>query len=127
MPRFYRPSAADVAMLTIYLIRAYDQEKGKTTTRARLSEQTLRVMGSRINLRAAFKDEWIEELAALGWSAFPVGDHFGIIRTETTEGWVRIGSKRIRDQLQRIHRGDVGALAEIEKAIETPAEPDDDE
>lgn len=127
MPRHYRLSAAEVAILTLFLIKEYYREKEKPGTRARVSQQTLRIIAARKRLRSAFIDEWTDELAALGWSAFPVGDNFAIIRSEATEGWPRIGSKRIRDTLLRVHRGEAGALAEVEEAIEEPTEQADDE
>ena len=120
-----RLSAAEVAMLTIFLVVAYDQEKSKTTTRARISGTTLRVISDRQRLRGAFIDEWVDELAGLGWSTFPVGDHFAIILTKTVEGWVRISSKRIRSTLRRISLGDDTALPEVAKAVIINSPPEE--
>ena len=127
MPSNYRVTAADAATLTVHLVQEFDREKTKTSTRVRISQATLRAIANRVRLRGAFVDEWIDELDNVGWSAFPVGDHFGIIRTETTEGWVRIGSKRIRETLKFIHAGKPGVLAKIEaQIVAPPAEADDD-
>jgi hypothetical protein len=124
-----RREAAEVAMLTIFLVVAYDQEKSKTTTRARISQATLRVISERKRLHGSFIDEWMDELADLGWSAFPVGDHFAIIRTDTVDGWVRISTKRIRSILTRISIGDDAALEEVAKAVipKVPPEEIDEE
>jgi hypothetical protein len=118
MPRQYRLTACEAATVTTYLIRRYDLEKDKTTSRARISQQTLRIMAGRYLLRSAFVDDWTDELATVGWSVFPVGDHFGLIQTEATEGWPRIGSKRIKDELRDIHAGDTEHLAEIVKTMQ---------
>ena len=112
-----RLSAAEVAMLTIFLVTEYDNEKGKKTTRTRISQTTLRVISDRQRLRASLIEDWIDELSNLGWSAFPVGDNFAIIQTEAVEGWVRISAKRIRPTLRRISLGDGDALKEVAKAV----------
>jgi hypothetical protein len=118
-------SATEVAMLTIFLIVAYNQEKSKTTTRVRISQATLRVISERKRLRGSFVEEWIDELADFGWSAFRVGDHFALILTETVEGWVRIGTKRIRSTLLRISIGDDEALAEVARVVVPKAPPEE--
>ncbi len=124
-----RRPPAEVAILTVYLVIAYDQEKQKTTTRARISQATLRIISERKRLHAAFIDEWIDELADLGWSVFQVGDHFALIQTEAVDGWVRISTKRIRPILQRLSIGDETALPEVAALVlrRAPQEETDEE
>jgi hypothetical protein len=122
MPKPYRLSAYEAAILTIYLIQTYSQEKGRNASRARLSQSTLRRLADRERLRSAFIDEWIDELAALGWSAFPVGDKFAIVETATTDGWPRIATNRIRDELDRIHGGETRLIDEISEKVVRPEE-----
>jgi len=124
MPMKYQPNAMQCAMLTVLLVTEYEKEKEKTTTRARISHITLRTISARTRLRASFLDEWIDALAELGWSAFPVGDHFAIIKTDTTEKWVRIASKRIRPTLKRVYSGDTAVFDELEMLGEAMEEPD---
>lgn len=112
-----RRTPAEAAILTVFTISEYDQEKSKTTTRARIQQATLRILADRQRLRAAFVEDWIDELANLGWSTFPVGDGFGVIKTEAVSGWVRIGSKRIRPTLDRIRLGDESAFDDVMKAV----------
>ena len=123
----YRQSAAEAAILAIFLIREFDREKAKMTTRARISESTLRIIANRRRLSGAFVDDWTDELAILGWSAFPVGDRFGMIRNDTADCWPRIASKRIQPVLQDLRRGDRTMWSRIEAVVEDEtAEPDDE-
>ena len=120
-----RRSAAEVAMLTIFLVITYDKEKSKTTTRFRVSPSTLRIISERKRLHSAFIEDWIDELAEFGWSAFQVGDHFAIIHTEAVNGWVRISSKRIRSTLTLMSLDSGEAIAEVAKAVIPKAPPDE--
>jgi hypothetical protein len=120
-----RRSTDEVAMLTIFLIIAYDQEKSKTTTRARISQATLRIISERKRLHHGFIDDWIDAMADFGWSVFPVADHFAVIQTDTVDGWVRIGTKRIRPMLQRLSIGDDTALEEVARAVVRRAPPEE--
>jgi len=127
MPKPYRLSAYEAAILTIYLIQAYGQEKGRNATRARISQATLRRLADRERLRSAFIDEWVDELAALGWSAFPVGDNFAIVESASTDGWPRIATSRIREELQKIHDGDTEEFERIADEVAAEAEDATDE
>lgn len=127
MRKKYQPTPAETATLVVHLVTEYAREKGKATTRARISQQTLRLISSRTQLRHRFKEDWSEALELIGWLSIPVGDNFAIIQTDTTDGWPRLGSKRIAETLKRVHRGDVSVIAEIEEALEDPAEGADDD
>ncbi|MGU3557954.1 hypothetical protein [Methylobacterium radiotolerans] len=127
MRKKYQPTPSETATLVVHLISEYAREKAKATTRARISQQTLRLISSRTHLRSRFKDDWAEAMELIGWLSIPVGDNFAIIKTDTTDGWPRIGSKRIAEVLKRVHRGDVGIIAEIEEGLEDPIESADDD
>jgi hypothetical protein len=124
----YRPTAAEVAILVVFLMWSYDREKGRDTSRARISAKTLRTVSIRTKLREAFLDEFFDEMGTLGWTAFPVGDNFGLIRTETIDGWPRIGSSRVRPILDRVRAGDIEVFEQIESeiGIGSSIEPDDE-
>lgn len=123
----YHPTPAEVAILTVHLIAAYDDEKDKRTTRARISSRTLRRMSVRAHLREAFLNDWTDEVAELGWAVFPVGDNFALIHTDTIESWTRIGSQRVRPLLQRVRAGDDGVFAELLANREADEESADDD
>ncbi len=109
----YRPTPTEVAMLTVFMVLDYARERGKSTTRGRISPMTLRALSLRQTLRRKFVKDWMAELGEIGWTAFSVGDGWAIIKTDTIEGWARFGSKRIRSTLQRIKNGDDAALREV--------------
>ena len=47
-----------------------------------------------------------EFLLAAGWALFCVGPtHYAIIKLESVQGWSRISSKRIADELKLVPRG----------------------
>ncbi len=123
----YRPTPPETALLTAHLIAAYDQEKAKTTTRARISARTLRRISSRGHLRDVFLNDWTDELAELGWAVFPVGDHFALIQVATIEAWTRIGSQRLRPLLQRVRAGDNSVFEQLHADLAPEDQAIDDE
>jgi len=127
MAKRYRPTPAETATLTVFLIQDYSADRGKATTRIRLSANTLRSLSNRVTLRHVFVDDWIEELEVLGWLSVKYADCFALIETKSIEGWGRVSSKRIKNILKRVHSGDKSALVEIEQAVEQPIEEIDDE
>jgi hypothetical protein len=52
-----------------------------------------------------------------GWIAFPHQEEFGLIRVSAVSGWVRIGTKRISDELRRLRRGDPSVLTKIRDTL----------
>ena len=46
-----------------------------------------------------------EFLLKAGWALFWAGSSYAIIRISSVEGWQRISSKRIEEDLRRIARG----------------------
>lgn len=122
----YRPTAAEAALLVVYLQDAYDAEKGRQTTRFRVSSETLRRVCGRHALRGSFVEDFENEIADLGWSPFWVGNNLALIRTDTIDGWPRIASKRIAGTLRRVEKGDPQAIAEIEAKLERISPKEDD-
>ena len=96
-----RPNTFETAALILILAELYDTEKKRTSSRFRLSRQTLRRIASRSRLEDGFIAEVAEELESLGWSTFPVGDNFAFIKTNVIDDWPRIATKG-REQFQRI-------------------------
>jgi len=123
----YRPTPAETATLTAFLIQDFATDRGKATTRIRLSSNTLRALGNRGTLRNVFVDDWMEELDALGWMSLRYRDGFALIEAKSIDGWGRVSSKRIRAVLRRVHAGDKNALVEITRAVEPPPEEIEDE
>jgi hypothetical protein len=119
----------EAALMTIFLVHRYELEKGKEVTRFRLSRNSVRLLGLRANLRDAFAEEWRDALAEWGWVAFPRGEEFGLVRSPVMDGWVRLGTKRIRDERKKLRDGDSEVLARVKKeltAAQTSVDEDDD-
>jgi len=127
MRNCYRPNAGEVAKLTIYLVANYDKEKGKNTSRFRISAKTLRRMSGRAVLRDAFIEEWEDALNCLKWSVLRVGDYFGLIRTDTIQDWFRISSLRIKPVIERVCEEDRDIWDKIGAEIDPADAGDDDE
>lgn len=128
-----RLTAEEAALLTAYLIHLYETEKSKEVSRFRLSRDSVRRLGLRSNLREAFTAEWAEAMASdWGWIAFPHREEFGLIRISSVSGWVRIGTKRLSEDLGRLkrglRRGDRSVLDKIRDILnELPIEDEDGE
>jgi len=87
----------------------------------------MRWLGLRANLKDAFVADWIEELDAVwNWIAFPHGEEFGLVHTSAVSGWVRIGTKRVAEDRQKLKRGDRSVLLKMREALE-PVQTDEDQ
>ena len=118
-PASSRLTVAETALFTAYLIHLYSLEKGKEVTRVRLSRDSVRWLSIRANLKEAFIEDWIEELASeWGWIAFPHGEEFGLVDASVVPGWVIIGTKRIVEDRQKLRRGDLSPLAKMRDALQ---------
>jgi hypothetical protein len=113
----FRPTAFQSALLLLRLCQAWDQEKEKTkardrekkkdgTTRFRVSELTLKRICCRPRLHPEFLIEMQDRLLRAGWVFFFADRSYGVIKLEAVESWTRLGSKRIRDQLDTVAKGD---------------------
>jgi hypothetical protein len=75
-------------------------------SRARISQSTLRSLCGRSQITNDLLLEIQEFLLAGGWCLFCVGPtHYGLIKKKAVEGWARISSGRIRDELSAVSRG----------------------
>jgi len=107
-----RPTEWQVALLILRLVQARETEfrkKGleRNVSRARISQNTIRRMCGRSQISNAFLSEVQEYLLAAGWALFCIGPtYYAIIKLESVQGWGRISSKRIADDLNEVKRGD---------------------
>jgi hypothetical protein len=109
--RPHLPTEWQCALLICLLIRAREEEfekKGleRKVSRARISQNTIRRLCGRSQIANDFLLEVQEFLLAAGWALFCVGPtHYAIIKLESVQGWSRISSKRIADELKLVPRG----------------------
>jgi hypothetical protein len=116
-----KPEPYQVALLLLSLVA--EREKvlkaaGKETavSRFRLSEATFRRLAKRNRIPPDFFADVQEWLFDAGWSLFFTGSsYYAMIKTDAVDGWVRLGSKRIDDQLAAVERGtfDFDSLAHL--------------
>lgn len=118
-------SPKEAALLVLFLIKSYDDEKERTTTRARISTKTLRRISFRARLRDSFIDDWTDALAELGWGAFQFDDHFALVQLSSVDGWPRIAATRLKDTLQRLKSYKADVFSEILDTLGESEEIDD--
>jgi hypothetical protein len=112
--RYHQPSARECALLVLRLLQAREEElKDRELSRARISPSTLRTLCGRSQISNDLLLGIQEFLLVGGWCLFCAGPtHFGLIRRSAVEGWARISSGRIRNELTDVSRGqyDFGQL-----------------
>lgn len=99
----YKPDPQECAILLLLLVRAKESERG--ATRFRLGELTLKRLWGRHRLSDEFLHEVEEWLFRAGWALFYAGKTFAIVSTKTVEGWPRVSSKRLADELKEVAQG----------------------
>jgi hypothetical protein len=124
-PRASRPNRRECAMLVVHLIDTKQKEvTGKEVTRARLSEIALQRLFKRQRISPRLLLEVQEWLFRVGWVLFWTGTTYAVVKTKVVEGWGRISSKRISEDLAAIGRGEFDfadlehLLLEIDKPVE---------
>lgn len=103
--RLYQPTAREAALLVLHLLGQREREAEREITRARLSDPTIRRLCGRTRLTNDFLFEIQEILLQAGWALFWAGSSYAVIKVSAVEGWARIASKWIRDDLQKVRRG----------------------
>jgi hypothetical protein len=104
--RYHQPSARQCALLILRLMQAREEEVHREVSRARISQNTLRRLCGRSQLGNDLLLEVQEFLLASGWALFCVGPtHYAIVKLKAVEGWGRISSNRINDDLTAVSRG----------------------
>jgi hypothetical protein len=104
--RYHHPTARQCALLILRLMQAREQEVHREVSRARISQNTIRKLCGRSQIANDLLLEIQEYLLAAGWSLFCVGPtHYALIKMKNVEGWGRISSKRIDDELKAVSLG----------------------
>jgi hypothetical protein len=102
--RLFQPTARQAALLVLHLLGAGGADR-RTVSRARLTEITIRRLWGRSRVPEGFLLEVQEFLLIAGWALFWAGSSYAIIRVSAIEGWPRISSKRIENDLATLSRG----------------------
>lgn len=126
--RASRPNKRQCAMLIVHLLATKQAESSKKeVTRARLSEITLRRLFGRQRISPEFLLEVEEWLFRVGWVLFSAGTTYAVVKMKVIEGWGRISSKRIGDDLEKVRSGkfNFDSLEHLLLGSESPGEEED--
>jgi hypothetical protein len=104
--RYHQPTARECALLILRLMQAREQEVHREVSRVRISQSTLRHLCGRSQISHDLLLEVQEFLLTAGWCLFCVGPtHYALIKKKAVEGWGRISSGRIKDELTAVSHG----------------------
>ena len=104
--RATRPNERQCAMLIAHLLatKQNEAEDKREVTRARLSEITLQRLFKRRRISPELLVEVQEWLFRAGWVLFFAGTTYAVVKIKVIDGWRRISSKRIGEELERVGR-----------------------
>ena len=103
--RASRPDARECAMLIARMLEARQSALSKELTRARLAEITLKKVSGRRSLDQVFVNEVRDWLLRSGWILFFAGTTYAVMKTRVLEGWGRVSSKGIEEELKEVMTG----------------------
>jgi len=114
-------------MLIAHLLATKEKEAEREVTRARLSEITLQRLFGRQRISPELLVEVQEWLFRVGWILFFAGTTYAVIRMKVVDGWGRISSKRIGDDLEKVGSGefDFESLEHLLVGSESSGEAED--
>jgi hypothetical protein len=101
-PRLLDPQECAVLLLRLLEVR---NEESPSVSRVRLSELTLRRLWGRDRISRELLEEIQEWLSRGGWSLFYARTTYAAVRTSAVLSWVRLSSKRMAEDLERIRDG----------------------
>jgi hypothetical protein len=105
-PRAHQVTAREGAMLILHLVDTKSAEpSSKEITRCRISEMTMRRFFRRKLISPEFLMEVQNWLFRAGWVLFFAGDSYALVKLRVVNGWIRIGSKRLAEDLRDAERG----------------------
>lgn len=119
------PSPDQCALLLLHLLRMRDEEKGSELSRFSVSELTLKRVCVRPRLHAEFIVELQDELLRVGWALFYADRSYGVIKLSAVEAWTKIGSKRIRGDLDAVAEGRFDFKPLTTRVESTPEDSED--
>jgi hypothetical protein len=102
----HKSNALEGSLLALKLVDAKEQESGGKITRFRVSETTLKKLWGRKRIPIEYLLEVQEWLLDAGWALFFAGSTYAMIKVASVEGWARLGSKRIEDDIKQVSRGE---------------------
>lgn len=112
----YKPTPRECVLLLLLLVRERQDRRGKPTSRARLSEITLKRMWNREVLSRPFLDEVQEWLLTAGWTLIYAGSTYAAIKVDSVLDWPRHSAKRLANELNRVAQGTYD-FAELEQRL----------
>jgi hypothetical protein len=126
--RATRPNERQCAMLIAHLLATKQNkvEDKREVTRARLSEITLQRLFKRRRISPELLVEVQEWLFRAGWVLFFAGTTYAVVKIKVIDGWRRISSKRIGEELERVGREefDYDSLEYLLVGLETSGDDD---
>ncbi len=102
----YQPDGQECALLLLSLVGKKEKEIKREIARVRLAELTLKRLWSRQRLTDQLLHEVQEWLFRAGWVLFYVGTTFALVKVVAVEGWPRLTSKLMADELRQVARGE---------------------
>jgi hypothetical protein len=99
----FQANAREAALLVLHLMDHGGMDR-RPVSRARLTEITIRRLWGRTRVPEGFLLDVQEILLGAGWALFWAGSSYAIIKVAAVEGWPRISSKRIENDLERLSR-----------------------
>jgi len=125
--RASRPDDRQCAMLIAHLLRKKGEESRREVTRARLSPGTLQRLLGRQSINPQLITDIGEWLLRAGWVLFFAGSTFAVVKADVVDGWGRISSKLIREDLHKVARGEFefDSLEELLLATDSAGEEPD--
>jgi hypothetical protein len=102
----YLANSRQAAILLLRDIELRDKDRRKPMTRLQLTASTLRRLWNRPRLAPEFLDEVSAWLAVAGWSFFNAGVTYAAVRMSAVKNWPRLGTRRIKDELDDVAQGE---------------------
>lgn len=122
----YKPDPRECALLLLWLISLKEQEGGREYPRLRVSSITLKRLWIRRRLDQRLVEQVTEWLLEAGRVLIDAGSTYAIAKTSAVEGWPRIASKRLSDEIDQVARGKF-EFSEIEYLLEVDQPEDENE
>jgi hypothetical protein len=119
----YKPTPRECMLLFLLLVQERQDRRTKPTSRARLSEITLKRLWNREVLGRPFLEEVQEWLLTAGWTLIYAGSTYAAIKVDSVLDWPRHSAKRLASELNLVAQG-IYDFTELEERLVADSDSD---
>ena len=114
------------AAITALAIKRSEEKRGRRFNRVKISIVTIKKLTGREKLFKSFLEDYKEWLIEYGWNLINDGESYGLVRSDSINGFPPVTSRHVRDEINKLREDEID-LAELDEELGFTKEEGEDE